>query len=633
MIFRTQFTSNAFVLGLALCSFVSFAEDYATEVIEVLAPKVEESERPNYVLDVYLQDFVEPGLDRTIADRFSSLAGVGLTGQGGQFQSYSVRGFSRGRIRTEIDGIPILTDRRAGNSVSFVAPELFAQAMVIKGPSSALFGSQALGGVVSLSTDMYTSTSINAAVQANNDALNLTIKSGDSRWSKGLAYQRADNEHAANGDELNTHFERVSGSLKFHKQEAGLTTTFSWLPSYGQDIGKSNNRYLSREVSSYPEEIHSLAQVQVKSDSGWWGKVFHHYQNWDSVTLRFGQSDAENQYQSNTIGGQFSQAHDVFGTNGLIGVDWLSRQGINVVSQYLLLDAQNVPFNDLINNHFNGSEDNVAIYQNSQWQWQGVDIELGGRYDWLRQRANTQKDITESRFNASLALSIPLHSTLQLDADFANGFRYPTLSERFFNGRTPRGIVVGNSTLKPETSIGGQLGLDWQPSDNLAIRGSMYFYELHNYIERYLVEQDRFSYRNLSNANLYGVEASVQWRYSPDSHHTLNYQSQHGKNANNQTLTDLLPDRVNWQWKLLFDKLSLVNSVSHVLGNQNVGSSEVARANYTLWNAAFGYHLGNDQTLTLSLINITNRIYYASFDEDAPLQPERSVRVGFTLQF
>lgn len=633
MIFRTQFTTKALFLGLALCSFASSAEDYATEVIEVLAPKVEESERPTYVLDVYLQDLVEPGLDRTIADRFSSLAGVGLTGQGGQFQSYSVRGFSSGRIRTEIDGIPILTDRRAGNSVSFIAPELFAQAMVIKGPSSALFGSQALGGVVSLSTDTYTSTSINAAVQANNDALNLTIKSGDSRWSRGLAYQRAGNEKAANGNQLNTQFERLSGSLKYRQQEAGLETTFSWLSSYGKDIGKSNNRYLNREVSSYPEEIHSLAQIQVASDSGWWGKVFHHYQNWDSVTLRFEQSDAENQYQSHTLGGQFSQALDLLGASGRIGVDWLSRQGVNSVSQYLLLESQNAPFNDLLNNHFYGSEDNIAIYQNSNWQWYSVDVELGIRYDWLRQRANAQENISESRFNTSLALSVPLHSKLQLDADFANGFRYPTLSERFFNGRTPRGIVVGNSTLEPETSTGGQLGLDWQPNENLVIRGTVYFYDLNNYIERYLVEQDRFSYRNLSNANLYGVETSVQWRYSPDSHHTLNYQSQHGKNANNQTLTDLLPDRVNWQWTLLFDKLSLINSVSHVLGNQNVGSSEVARAKYTLWNAAFGYQLGNDQTLTLSLNNITNRIYYAGFDEHAPLQPERSVRVGFTLQF
>lgn len=345
MILRTQYIAKTPVLVLTLCSFISFAEDYTTEVIEVLAPKAEEAERSNYVRDVYLQDTVEPSLDRTIADRFATLAGVGLTGQGGQLQSYSVRGFSRGRIRTEIDGIPILTDRRAGNSVSFIAPELFGQALVIKGPSSALFGSQALGGVVSLSTDMYESTSANVTFQPDNEALNLTIKSGNTRWSKGIAYQRAGNEYAANGDELNTQFERVSGSLKYHKEEAGRVTTFSWLPSYGKDIGKSNIRYLTREVSNYPEEIHSLAQVQVTSDSGWWGKVFHHYQNWDSVTRRFEQSDAKNRYQSHTLGGQFSQENGLFGADGRIGIDWLSRQGVNVVSHYQLTDAQNHHYN------------------------------------------------------------------------------------------------------------------------------------------------------------------------------------------------------------------------------------------------------------------------------------------------
>lgn len=192
--------------------------------------------------------------------------------------------------------------------------------------------------------------------------------------------------------------------------------------------------------------------------------------------------------------------------------------------------------------------------------------------------------------------------------------------------------MVGNDALRPETSIGGQLALGWQTNEHLVIQGTIYLYDLNNYIERYEVELDRFSYRNLSNAQLYGAEASLHWYSSPSSQHTLNYQSQHGENADNQTLADLLPDRVNWQWNLHFDKLSLVNAVSHVLGNQNIGDSELARAKYTLWNASISYQLDKEKTLTMSLNNITNRNYYASFDEDAPLQPERSLRLDFTWQ-
>ncbi|MEM9760865.1 MAG: colicin I receptor, partial [Pseudomonadota bacterium] len=43
-------------------------------------------------------------LNRTPADWLALLPGVSMNGQGGLLQSYSVRGFSRARIRTEFDG-------------------------------------------------------------------------------------------------------------------------------------------------------------------------------------------------------------------------------------------------------------------------------------------------------------------------------------------------------------------------------------------------------------------------------------------------------------------------------------------------------------------------------------------------
>ena len=81
---------------------------------------------------------------RTIADLLQNTAGVTFNGQGGLFQSYSIRGFSKARIRSEIEGVPIYTDRRAGNSLSFLAPEFIDTINVEKGPSSALYGSDAV---------------------------------------------------------------------------------------------------------------------------------------------------------------------------------------------------------------------------------------------------------------------------------------------------------------------------------------------------------------------------------------------------------------------------------------------------------------------------------------------------------
>ena len=90
-------------------------------------------------------------LPLSVGSLADALPGVSLNGQGGLFQSYSMRGFSRWRIRTEISGVPILTDRRAGNSLSFLPPELIDTIQVNMGPASSLYGSGAMGGVMNVS--------------------------------------------------------------------------------------------------------------------------------------------------------------------------------------------------------------------------------------------------------------------------------------------------------------------------------------------------------------------------------------------------------------------------------------------------------------------------------------------------
>ena len=66
----------------------------------------------------------------SFADIVSTSPGVSLNAQGGQFQTYSLRGYSRSRVRTEIDGVAILTDRRAGNSISFLPSSFIDQTVV-----------------------------------------------------------------------------------------------------------------------------------------------------------------------------------------------------------------------------------------------------------------------------------------------------------------------------------------------------------------------------------------------------------------------------------------------------------------------------------------------------------------------
>ncbi|MDA0650090.1 MAG: TonB-dependent receptor plug domain-containing protein, partial [Proteobacteria bacterium] len=113
--------------------------------------------------------------NRTIGDWLAAEPGMSLNGQGGLLQSYSLRGMSRSRIRTEVDGVPIITDRAAGNSASFLPPSLVRAVNAQMGGSSSLFGSDAMGGVVSVQTRQFAQLNVEGAFQSLDNASALTI--------------------------------------------------------------------------------------------------------------------------------------------------------------------------------------------------------------------------------------------------------------------------------------------------------------------------------------------------------------------------------------------------------------------------------------------------------------------------
>ncbi|MBQ4835475.1 TonB-dependent receptor [Pseudoalteromonas luteoviolacea] len=603
------------------------------EVIEILAPKESLTIATSNHTSSYLDERFTFSLNRTIADQLTSLTGVSLNGQGGQFQSYAIRGFSRGRIRTEIDGIPIITDRRAGNSASFISPALFNLGHVIKGPSSTLYGSQALGGVISLSTEMSDKTQLSVSGKSHNQGVDLNFKHQSNDFTAAIAYQHANNAHAANGDELHTQFERFSGLVRYKSKHDGFTTTYSWLPSYGSNIGKSNAKYPTKQISDYPDELHSLAQVQLNGDQDWMAKFYHHYQNWDSRTARFERYDGLSQYQSHTVGGQWLQQVTMGENESHWGIDWLSRKGVKITSDYQLLEDTKSSHSTSINNELNAEEDNFALYGKTHWNWGRVNFDFGLRYDWLTQQSRQSNDTTDSRLNTSFAAMLPLSDTLELGLDIGSGFRYPTLSERLFYGQTPRGLIVGNPSLNPETSVGSQLSLNWHASEQLSLYSAIYHYDLDNYIDRYETQAGHLSYRNLNQAEIYGVEAELRWFANDNIEHIFAYQQQSGEDESQQRLDDLHPRKISWTLLVNFGNWSLSNSYRHTFKVDKVGGSELSREAFTVWDVSLAHQLNSQQTVNIGVNNLTNERYYGSLDEDAALQPERSLKLSTSMQF
>lgn len=615
-----------------LIPFIAFSDD-TLEVIEVLVPKhVLSMSRAHHSLD-YVDDRVTDPVNRTIADELITIPGVSLSGQGGQFQSYAIRGFSRGRIRTQIDGIPIVTDRRAGNSASFISPELFNLAHVTKGPNSVLYGSQAMGGVVDLSTEMPEQTVLTISGQNHNEGLNVAFKQKNSLFTSGVAYQHANNDKAPNGMDLNTQFERFSAVFRHQREHEGLITTFSWLPSYGKNIGKSNSKYPKTQMSSYPVEKHSLLQIQVSDPQNWSAKVFNHYQNWDSETHRFERYNGLTKYQSHMVGGQFIKhaTNTIF--RGYWGVDWLSRAGVKINDSYHLVEKTGISQKTSIHNEVSGNENNVGVYGKTQWSLGLVEIDFGLRFDWLQQYNKHGKTSFDNQLSASASIQLPLTDNFEVSLETGKGFRFPTLTERFYSGHTPRGLINGNEGLRPETSIGSEFAMKWHANDNVELRSAIYHYRLDNYIQRYSAQAQELTYRNIDKASVYGLEAQLHWYFNENIEHIISFEQQTGNDIQGQTLSGLHPTKLNWTMLLTFDKWSFTNKYEYHFDADQVGPSEKTREQFSVWSVSLAYQINTRHSINVSFNNLTNETYYANFDDDAAWQPKRHFKLFSSWQF
>jgi len=561
-------------------------------------------------------------LNRTVGDWIHGLPGVSLNGQGGLLQSYSVRGFSRWRIRTEVDGVPIITDRRAGNSASFISPELLEAATVDSGPASSLYGSGAMGGIVSLNSIDPRAPTTTVEAQDNGNGLATTLSYAPNQALGGaMSIRRAGNTTDARGRTLNTQYQQANALVKSSRLMGNQKLSISWLGAYGNDIGKSNSDFPLLVETDYPEEMHSILSIQVDLDSNWLARLYHHYQNWSVETSRPTIGSNTSDYQGHTVGGMLYGATHYLSGVGRYGLEWIGRRGVSI--SHRDFEAEGLP--RLFVRNIDGELDNIGLFVDHQWI-SGPLIYGGGiRYDHIRQSGGDSSR-QDRYFNASASGEWNVSETWSISAQLGSGFRFPSLSELYFNGETPRGFSRGNPDLKPERNLGLQLGLEYQHN---AISASLhsYYNDLDNYIERFAVTDNLRSFRNLDNAHIKGYELQLNWSAGEQWTHNLSYQWQRGKDKQGNWLADLNPPAwrylVSWQsadWQLRSDLL-------YRDSRAEFGAGEQALESTVNWSMQAAKSLNAQWQAELYVDNVLNELTLATADEDAAYQPGRTVGV------
>ena len=560
-------------------------------------------------------------LPLSIGSLADALPGVSLNGQGGLFQSYSMRGFSRWRIRTEISGVPILTDRRAGNSLSFLPPELVDTIQVNMGPASSLYGSGAMGGVMNVSLLNPTQTSVSVSASSMGNAREVSLKTPINESTSLVGgIREASNGKSGDGTPLNTSFEQSTFYVRNRSYVNDTEVSTEVLVSNGNDIGKSSALFPNTRVTHYPHDNHRLLNFRATTPNNWFLQTYAHQQDWASVTVRDNGLKNTSDYLSTMVGGLLSRTSQSDQSTQRYGLDVTRRYGVDITETTAEPNAE-IASRNVVND---GTEWTAGFFWERTWYLNGLSLQGGLRAD--RAEAQVASSSTNhSDVNLQLKANWQLASAWALTIELGSAYRLPTLSELYFDGETPRGRLLGNNALQSEETVGAQITLLYDVGDT-AFEMTASANRVDRYIERILLSDGLESYRNLENGDLWSIDGQID-RRNNNTEHTLSWQWQRGESSTGETIADLPPPSVRYATSWRHSSYALGMDLRYRFSRNRSGPGELALGSAMIFGVSAEWMINPEWTVKTSVTNGLNKNYRTSAALQAPFDVGRAINV------
>lgn len=597
------------------------------EEIAVSANRGEENFSPvSVAADVVRSEesVVPPG---RLTELVAELPGVAENGQGGIFQTYSIRGVSRLRVLTLVSGMRVVGERRAGVSASFIDPLLMGAVDVLRGPSSTYYGSGALGGVVQMFPRLFDGLVVESGFGSQGGESWLLGAWGDDRWSLGVARREAANAETPDGETLYSGFNQVSASLARRWGSGDKRFSLEAVASRGDDIAKASTDF-PRRVTTYPEEEHLLLRFAVRDEDGW---AFDAWIHPNSLTTEVLTPEVERNQLANEafdLGFNYQRQRSPGESVRLRwGLDYYGRRGVEAFERAWRLTG-GAPEPHLSQRTLdNAEEDEAGLYCAVERNLGQVVLLAGGRLSWQRQGNAGAADRDDIAGTAFAGLVAPLGRGFELAANAGTGLRFPSLSERFFRGVTGRGTVTGAPDLDPESALNLDLGLRWF-GERLFLAGYLFRNEIDDYIERIETAPGELTFRNLTAGTIEGLEA--QGVLQLDGRTALSFGGHllDGEDAAGGWLADIPADRLFLALRHRRDRWTLEGRWEQRAGKRDPGSGEKPIPGASLLSAGLRLQLASGLELRLNGRNLLDESYFNSADDKVPLAPGRSLGLG-----
>ena len=488
------------------------------------------------------------------ADALLSAPGVDLVRTGSWATRVSLRGLSGERVLVLVDGLRLETGRGHGAQSSLVPVDQLESVEIQPGASSAQFGSDALAGVVELTTQrplLADSPSCRVMIAAKDGQPGgERSESARLRWSGprvGLelsggegalrALVTPDGELRHSGYRDQDFGARVGarlGAVLLDAQHSAHHSFDIGLPAFTSSAGSG---------ASFPLQARDADRLELSVPAAGarpWLRLLAAEQRFRT---HYDELVVDSQFvRGRLVARRFTDARDRISTRSRTLQPSFGRGPVRLHGEWRRETTAgprqtSVTTEDAAGNVTSRTEERSESVPPA-WREAvsagafvtgtraGFRLEAGGRWDRLQSHADStadgftpRLDVTDRRASGEIGLSRAL-GQWEPYARLASGFRAPNLEERYFNSSIHGGLrVFGNPDLRSERSRNLEAGLrirDVLRGHLVSARLSAYRSDVDELItlryigQLYLVP--RFQYANVHRARLEGIEAEGEAR-------------------------------------------------------------------------------------------------------------------------
>lgn len=426
--------------------------------------------------------------DGSIASLFADIPGVDIVdvsvaGSG----RLSIRGEAGSRCLVLIDGEPVSENKSMDGAPLLIDPATIARVEVVKGPTSVLYGSEAIGGVVNFITHeparepgIAGSADVSYHSATAGGGFNLRLSRSGESWYQSVGGSAARHGNRKVGDDGGRVHESgyeqwsANGRVGWRSDDSDIALVADWfegsfeVSDYADDeidIGLDLPTWSRGKVSlrgRWERLAPALARVKASFYAQRSEKVFDN----DMVIIPMAMSiDIHTENDQPSVGGNV-QADIVLGASHLLicGVE-LRRDLLEAVSHKR---TENFFGTVVKRSRIEAHLDTAAAYAQDEWSiGERLVLTLGARVSLARSAVDSSDDPQvpiadggDVHAVGSLAAVYRLSDDASLRGSVAQGYAYPTLDKLYIG--TSHGSsshVYPNPDLDPEQSLSIEAGL------------------------------------------------------------------------------------------------------------------------------------------------------------------------------